>query len=79
MKNNNQDLPAFPCVPMQDNFQRLIAPIPGMTKLEYFALMIYSNNIQECLPQTAITLAKELLKLLNEGEKSEDTTLKIIS
>jgi len=79
MKNNNQDLPAFPCVPMQDNFQRLIAPIPGMTKLEYFALMIYSNNIQECLPQTAITLAKELLELLNEGEKSEDTTLKIIS
>ena len=79
MKNNNQDLPAVPCVPMQNNFQRLIAPIPGMTKLEYFALMIYSNNIQECLPQTAITLAKELLELLNECEKSEDTTLKIIS
>ena len=58
MKNNNQDLPAFPCVPMQDNFQRLIAPIPGMTKLEYFALMIYSNNIQECLPQTLLYIIR---------------------
>jgi len=79
MKNNNETQPAFPCVPMQDNFQRLIAPIPGMTKLEYFALKIYSNNIQECMPQTAITLAKELLELLNESEKSEDNNLKIIS
>jgi hypothetical protein len=77
--NQNEQQPAFPCVPMQDNFQRLIAPIPGMTKLEYFTLMIYSQNIKELLPDSAITFAKEiLLKLDESAKKSDDNTLQII-
>jgi len=44
MINQNLNAPAFPCVPIQDNFGRLIAAIPGITKLEYFALKIYCNK-----------------------------------
>jgi len=77
--NQNEQQPAFPCVPMQDNFQRLIAPIPGMTKLEYFTLMIYSQNIKELLQDSAITFAKEiLLKLDESAKKSDDNILQII-
>lgn len=79
MKNTNEQQPAFPCVPLQDNFQRLIAPIPGMNKLEYFTLMIYSQNIEKLLPESAITFAKEILLKLDESEKkSDDNTLQII-
>ena len=35
MNNDNQQQPAFPCMPIQDQYNRLIAPIPGMSKLEY--------------------------------------------
>ena len=44
----NLTQPAFPIMPIQDNFKRLIVPVPGLTKLEHFALEIYkarmSNN-----------------------------------
>lgn len=38
---NNLTQPAYPVVPLQDNFKRLIVPIPGLSKLEHFALEIY--------------------------------------
>ena len=45
---NNLTQPAYPVVPLQDNFKRLVVPIPGLSKLEHFALEIYkarmSNN-----------------------------------
>jgi hypothetical protein len=78
MKNDNEQQPAFPCMPIQDQFNRLIAPIPGMSKLEYFTLIIYAHNLKELLPESAISLSKEILIKLNESEKSDETTLKII-
>jgi len=42
MTYNKKD-PAFPCMPIQDQFNRLVAPIPGMTKYEYVLLKMYSN------------------------------------
>ena len=48
---NNLTQPAYPVVPLQDNFKRLVVPIPGLSKFEHFALEIYkakiSNNIEE--------------------------------
>jgi hypothetical protein len=38
---NNLTQPAYPVVPLQDNFKRLVVPIPGLSKLEYFALKIF--------------------------------------
>ena len=38
--------PAYPVVPLQDNFKRLIVPIPGISKLEHFALEIYLNSLE---------------------------------
>jgi len=47
---NNLTQPAYPIVPLQDNFKRLIVPIPGLSKLEHFALELYKqykNNKDE--------------------------------
>lgn len=47
---NNLTQPAYPVVPLQDNFKRLIVPIPGLSKLEHFALELYKqykNNEDE--------------------------------
>ena len=38
---NNLTQPAYPVVPLQDNFKRLVVPIPGLYKFEHFALEIY--------------------------------------
>ena len=42
---NNLTQPAYPVVPLQDNFKRLIVPIPGLSKLEHFALELYKVYI----------------------------------
>jgi hypothetical protein len=85
MKMNNQNLkaPAFPCVPIQDNFGRLIAAIPGITKLEYFTLKIWScrdildiETYEEAI-QEAELLLNELEKYQNKTD--EDTDTKILS
>ena len=47
---SNLTQPAFPVVPLQDNFKRLIVPVPGLNKLEHFALELYKqykNNEDE--------------------------------
>jgi hypothetical protein len=40
---NNLTQPAFPVVPLQDNFKRLVVPIPGLSKLEHFALELFKQ------------------------------------
>jgi hypothetical protein len=81
--------PAFPCVPIQDNYGRLIAPIPGVTKLEYFALKIWVNKkvldietYDEAIQEAEILL-KELHIYQNAkndtNDKKSDTENKIIS
>ena len=42
---NNLTQPAYPVVPLQDNFKRLIVPIPGISKIEHFALEIYKTEM----------------------------------
>lgn len=78
--NNNQQAPAFPCVPIQDNFGRLIAAIPGMTKLEHFALQIYCANMITDI-NGAIDKAEEFLNALDkiQNKPNEQAEAKILS
>ena len=55
--------PAYPVVPLQDNFKRLIVPIPGISKLEHFALEIYLNSLENDMDDSiekAITFLNKL-------------------
>jgi hypothetical protein len=73
---NNLTQPAYPVVPLQDNFQRLIVPIPGVSKIEHFALEIYKaktmNNLDELdnvLMDVSIEQAITFLEKLEEKIK----------
>jgi hypothetical protein len=74
---NNLTQPAYPVVPLQDNFKRLVVPIPGLSKFEHFALEIYkarlSNNIDDSnieLMNFAIIDAIDFLNKIEEKTKS---------
>ena len=74
---NNLTQPAYPVVPLQDNFKRLVVPIPGLSKFEHFALEIYkarlSNNIDDSnieLMNYAIIDAIDFLNKLEEKIKT---------
>ena len=74
---NNLTQPAYPVVPLQDNFKRLVVPIPGLSKFEHFALEIYkarlSNNIDDSnieLMNYAIIDAIDFLNKLEEKTKT---------
>jgi hypothetical protein len=74
---NNLTQPAYPVVPLQDNFKRLVVPIPGLSKFEHFALEIYkakiSNNIEEydlVLMDISIEQAITFLNKIEEKTKS---------
>lgn len=45
---SNALAPFYPPQIAQDNFQRLVAPIPGATKLEAFTLAVYCAKIEGC-------------------------------
>lgn len=74
---NNLTQPAYPVVPLQDNFKRLIVPIPGLSKLEHFALEIYLNSIDndmELAIEKAIVFLNKLddkIKNLNNEKSNE--------
>jgi hypothetical protein len=82
---NNLTQPAYPVVPLQDNFKRLIVPIPGISKLEHFALEIYKTEMsinQDDAPHElmnysinqAITFLEKLedkIKNLNNDKSNE--------
>ena len=69
--------PAYPVVPLQDNFKRLIVPIPGLSKLEHFALEIYLNTLENDMDDSiekAITFLNKLdekIKTLNNEKSNE--------
>jgi hypothetical protein len=69
--------PAYPVVPLQDNFKRLIVPIPGISKLEHFALEIYLNSLENDMDNSiekAITFLNKLdekIKTLNNEKSNE--------
>ena len=79
----DKNAPAFPVMPVQDQFGRLVAPIPGLTKYEHGLLSILcakemQNNQSRIglstLLREAETLAHEyflnLEKLQDEKENS---------
>jgi hypothetical protein len=74
---NNLTQPAYPVVPLQDNFKRLIVPIPGISKLEHFALEIYLNSLENDMDDSiekAITFLNKLdekIKTLNNEKSNE--------
>jgi len=74
---NNLTKPAYPVVPLQDNFHRLIVPIPGLSKLEHFALEIYLNTLENDMDDSiekAITFLNKLdvkIKTLNNDKSNE--------
>ena len=73
---NNLTQPAYPVVPLQDNFKRLIVPIPGLSKLEHFALEMYlhTEDSMDDSIEKAITFLEKLdekLKTLNNDKSNE--------
>ena len=87
MENINHNSPAFPPQVAQDNLGRLIAPIPGMSKLEYFSIQLlpyFLDSKKEWAKdgqklnayQCSVEAAKNLLEILdNDGKKSEDQAI----
>lgn len=85
MQNVHFNAPAFPPQVAQDNLGRIVAPIPGISKLEYFSLQLLPFYLQLATTkkladkgepitpiQAAITTAKELLDKLNTNENEKD-------
>ena len=78
--DQNQLQPAFPCLPIQDKFGQLIAPIPGWTKFEYAVLQIVcakesygSADKDHFLVKNSIALATEFFKQINDLKNEKDT------
>lgn len=79
--------PAFPPQFAQDSLGRILAPVPGMSKLEYFALTLLPIYLEidqkrdglsikgnKVTPyDAAIEGAKQLLKRLNQQEDEKPT------
>ena len=83
---DNYQHPAFPPQVAQDNLGRFVAPIPGMSKLEYFAIMLLPTYLELAKKhpladknepitpvQAAIITAKTLLDQLNQKQNEKDT------
>ena len=70
--------PAFPPQIALDQFQRPIAPIPGMSMLDYFALHIWLHRPAESY-DSAIIKAKDFLDCIsNFQSETHLSTFKII-
>ena len=71
---NTYTQPAYPVMTLQDNFQRLVVPVAGVSKIELFALEIFkcymvnnadgTDDITE-LMQFSIDQAEQFLKKLD--------------
>ena len=74
---SNLTQPAYPVVPLQDNFKRLVVPIPGLSKFEHFALEIYkaklSNNLEDSNAQLMMNSIIDAIDLLNKIEEKTKT------
>jgi hypothetical protein len=75
---NNLLQPAYPVMPLQDNFKRLVVPVAGINKLELFALEIFkcymvnnadgTDDVNELMSHS-ILQAKEFLNKLDQINK----------
>lgn len=64
----DKNAPAFPVMPVQDQFGRLVAPIPGLTKYEHVLLQILcAKEMQNHQSKIGLsTLLRECEILTNE-------------
>ena len=80
--------PAFPPQVAQDNLGRIVAPIPGVSKLEYFSLQLLPHYLQLATTkklsdkgamitpvQAAILMAQELIDELQKTNDNEKDVL----
>jgi len=86
-QNENLNAPAFPPQVAQDSLGRLIVAVPGMTKREFFSIMMLPKAIDIIIQrpimkdgkklnasEAAIYWADELLNELQKNEENEKTT-----
>ena len=86
MKIENKTNPAFPCVPIQDNLGRFLAPIPGFTKFEMAVLQIVCSKEQsynalsdQRIVKDSIDLANGFLKQIEQLKHDEANKPTILS
>lgn len=85
-QNENKNAPAFPPQVAQDNFGRLVVAVPGMTKKEFFSIMLLEKALQVSFErkimkngkqidafEAAIYWADQLLSQLEKNEENETT------
>ncbi len=72
MNNPKLYSPAFPPVPTQDNYGRIVALMPGMTLLDYATIKIYSQNCDKLTFEEAVNLAKDLIDLLYNQQSTDN-------
>ena len=74
---SNLTQPAYPVVPLQDNFKRLVVPIPGLSKFEHFALEIYKSRLSSNINDSNIELMNysilDAIDFLNKIEEKTKT------
>jgi hypothetical protein len=78
---NQYNQPAFPPQWAMDSLQRVVAPISGLTKLEYLSAQFlpYFLGIARQIQTenndpyaAAVAAAKHLLEMINESDKKSD-------
>ena len=83
----DKNAPALPCMPIQDQFGRLVAPIPGMSKYEYVLLNILcakemQNNHSKIglstLMRECTILADEYFLTLEKLQNENENNIKVI-
>lgn len=90
-QNENKNAPAFPPQVALDNFGRLVVAVPGMTKREFFSIMLLEKALQVSFErkimkngkqidafEASIYWAEQLITQLEKNEEDE-TTPTIIS
>lgn len=89
MKNEKLHAPAFPPVPMQDNYGRFVSVMPGLTKLEFISALMLPTAIRikekhkvismgnkECtVYEAAELMATELINHLNPEDEKPTATI----
>lgn len=86
-QNENKNAPAFPPQVAQDNFGRLVVAVPGMTKREFFSIMLLEKALQVSFErailkdgkkigafEAAVYWAEQLIIELDKTEENETTT-----
>lgn len=85
---NNKFSPAFPPQLMMDNFQQLVAPVPGMSKFEFAAILLFPIYVKmgeeagltefDFAVDQTIDAVKKLFEELEKEKPETNNDLKIV-